>query len=159
MFRILRDIKALRERREQRALVELQSRNRFRDSVKETSTRLRRHIEQERMNIRREEASKYEEIAGHKISVEQMNQLIYATERARTQFSALKDRSRQLQAIVRQATSDASNAKVDHAAQYKAERKWTKVVDGTMQRYEAEEERSQELVNEDLILAVKRSGW
>ena len=156
--KMLQDIKSLRERREQRALAELQTRNRMRDSANEASTRAQQQAAQEQVKMHREESTKYQEISGAEMSAQEISELLYSIEHGRTHVSVLKNRGRQLQIVARKATSDANDAKVEHSLRFKAQRKWSKIVDDTVSNDQVYEDRAQELANEDLSLLAKRNA-
>ena len=153
--KLLRELKTIRERREQRALVELQTRNRFRDSTSDALTRLSSHIQQENTAMRGEEARQYQGAVGRKLSVHDVTRMAFAMDQVRRRFGQLKDRGQQLQAIVQQAISDAAASKAEHAARYRAERKWARIVGDALEESQAEDDRAEELANEELGLVLK----
>src|SRR5262249_30746898 len=142
----------LRQHREHRALMELQNRNQFRDTTSEALTQLRGRLEQEHTTMRREEKRRYESLVGHALPSGDVAAAVFTIDKTRSRIDLLRDRGKQLQAVVQQAISDASEAKAAHANHYKADRKWSKIVDDSAAESQAKEDQDLEIANEDLRL-------
>ncbi|MDZ4791462.1 MAG: hypothetical protein SGJ17_09725 [Hyphomicrobiales bacterium] len=142
-------IAKLRENREKNARMELEKRNRLRNSAYDAVREVRLELRLRVAKLGAEDAKFYNGVSGKALSVNELGRACASIERGRAEVGQLREKGAQMRLAATEADVALSEARRSHAALFRAKQKTAHLIEREWEKAGLEEASLEELLIEE----------